>query len=81
MKVINDKMGSYKRSTNNCHKKYIGILKNLLFLKLDNKIKEYILSEFNQYKNSRVYFFIILAYVKWYLNVSDICWIYKHFCE
>ena len=34
MKAINGKAGRYKRSTNNCHKKYIGILKNLLLLKL-----------------------------------------------
>ncbi len=40
MDIINKKKGKYKRSTNNCHKKYIGIVKNLLFLKLDNKNKE-----------------------------------------
>ena len=34
MEVINGKAGRYKRSTNNCHKKYIGILKNLLLLRL-----------------------------------------------
>lgn len=34
MEAINRKKGKYKRSTNNCHKKYIGIIKNLLCLKL-----------------------------------------------
>lgn len=34
MEAIDRKKGKYKRSTNNCHKKYIGIIKNLVCLKL-----------------------------------------------
>jgi len=43
MEAIDRKKGKYKRSTNNCHKKYIGILKNLLFLKLMGETKEHML--------------------------------------
>jgi hypothetical protein len=81
MEAINSKKGKYKRSTNNCHKKYIGILKNLLFLKLSPHKKDHILSQFSQYKNSRVYYFIILAHLKWLLDQSDIRWIFQHFCQ
>jgi hypothetical protein len=81
MEAINKKKGKYKRSTNNCHKKYIGILKNLLFSKLETPIKEQILREYNQYRNSRVYYFIILTFVKWCLSVSDVRWVFLNFCR
>jgi hypothetical protein len=79
--VINRKKGKYKRSTNNCHKKYIGILKNLLFLKLPAGRKERILAHYSQYKNSRVYYFIILAQLKWTVSQADIRWVFEHFCR
>ena len=43
MEAINKKKGKYKRSTNNCHKKYIGIVKNLVCLKLHNDVKDVML--------------------------------------
>lgn len=76
MEVINRKKGKYKRSTNNCHKKYIGIVKNLVCLKMDVSVKEGMLSRFFQYRNSRVYYFIILNYLKWHLSVKDIRWVF-----
>jgi len=79
MESINKKKGKYKRSTNNCHKKYIGIVKNLVCLKLCNEVKEVMLDRFFAYRNSRVYYFIILSYLKWYLPPNDIKWIFEHF--
>ena len=74
--MINKKKGKYKRSTNNCHKKYIGIAKNLVCLKLDGDVKDAMLQRFFQYRNSRVYYFIILSYLKWYLSPKDIRWVF-----
>jgi len=79
MEVINKKKGKYKRSTNNCHKKYIGIVKNLVCLKLNNDAKERMLERFFGFRNSRVYYFIILSYLKWYLTPADIRWVLEHF--
>ena len=79
MESINKKKGKYKRSTNNCHKKYIGIVKNLVCLKLVNEVKEVMLDRYFAYRNSRVYYFIILSYLKWYLSPNDIKWIFEHF--
>ena len=76
METINKKKGKYKRSTNNCHKKYIGIIKNLVCLKLNNEVKDSMLERFFPYRNSRVYYFIILSYLKWYLSPSDIKWVF-----
>lgn len=81
MQAIDKKQEGYKRSTNNCHKKYISILKNLLFLKLNNHHKDQILSTFHQYRNSRVYYFINLCFLKWKVEVADIRWIFQHFCQ
>jgi hypothetical protein len=80
MEVINKKKGKYKRSTNNCHKKYIGIAKNLVCLKMEVGIKEAMVTRFFQYRNSRVYYFIILSFLKWHLSVKDIHWVFEHFC-
>ena len=79
MEVINKKKGKYKRSTNNCHKKYIGIVKNLVCLKLNNDVKEVMLERFFPLRNSRVYYFIMLSYLKWYLTPADIRWVLEHF--
>lgn len=80
MEAINRKKGKYKRSTNNCHKKYIGIIKNLVCLKLSAEAKDDMLGRFFQYRNSRVYYFIILCFLKWYLSPGDIQWVFEHFC-
>ena len=76
MEAINKKKGKYKRSTNNCHKKYIGIVKNLVCLKLNNDVKESMLERFFPYRNSRVYYFIILSYLKWHATPGDIKWVF-----
>ena len=57
MEIINSKKGKYKRSTNNCHKKYIGIVKNLVCLKLHGDVKDRMLERFFGYRNSRVYYY------------------------
>jgi hypothetical protein len=79
MEAINKKKGKYKRSTNNCHKKYIGIVKNLVCLKLSTDVKEVMLDRFFHFRNSRVYYFIMLSYLKWYLSPADIRWVLEHF--
>lgn len=79
MEMINRKKGKYKRSTNNCHKKYIGIVKNLVCLKLKSDVKDDMLVRFFQYRNSRVYYFIILSFLKWHLSPLDIRWVFEHF--
>jgi hypothetical protein len=79
METINKKKGKYKRSTNNCHKKYIGIVKNLVCLKINNEVKEQMLERFFSYRNSRVYYFIILSFLKWHLSPVDIRWVLEHF--
>lgn len=38
------------------------------------------LGRFFQYRNSRVYYFIILCFLKWYLSPADIQWVFEHFC-
>lgn len=59
----------------------MSILKNLLFLKLNNHYSNQILTSYHQYRNSRVYYFINLCFLKWKLDVPDIRWIFLHFCQ
>ncbi len=61
---INDQKDSYKRSTNNSHKKFICLARRLLFKHCAGSERERFESQFEAHRNSRSYFFILLAHAK-----------------
>jgi hypothetical protein len=66
-----EQRGKYKRSTNNSHKKFISVARKLLFKICSEKERSYFEKEFESYKNSRTFYFIILAHVKIRMNKDD----------
>jgi hypothetical protein len=64
MRRISERQGSYKRSTNNSHKKFICVAKRLLLRLLEDGEREEFENGFDEFKNSRTYYFIVLAHAK-----------------
>jgi hypothetical protein len=72
MRRITERRTSYKRSTNNSHKKFICVAKRLLARLLTAAEREAFEEGFQEYRNSRTYYFIILAHVKLLLGPEGI---------
>lgn len=68
MRRINQRRGGYKRSTNNSHKKFICVAKKLLLQRLTETQRTRFESGFESFKNSRTYYFIILAHARLILS-------------
>lgn len=71
MRRISERTTSYKRSTNNSHKKFICVAKRLLLKLLPEPSRKNFEDSFTEYKNSRTYFFIILAHAKLLLSPEN----------
>jgi hypothetical protein len=64
MRRITERRTSYKRSTNNSHKKFICVARRLLGKLLGKAERAAFEEGFQEYRNSRTYYFIILVHVK-----------------
>jgi hypothetical protein len=68
MRRISERRCGYKRSTNNSHKKFICVAKRLLLRLLEEPQRQEFEESYDSFKNSRTYYFIVLAHAKLLLS-------------